>query len=193
MLSETTSSSSDSKAYNNVKFEEKHEGIYTMHSDPQSFLEFIKYQRFNFFTKVENDYLVEPENETLQIFKPDDNCTDPKQYYGIQHKLYQKAKVGKSQYSIGNDHVEEKNRKYNNIESLICDSSVVFSEDLKFLFADELNYLHLLIRTKGIEVVNSKYKNGDGHNHTRADNKDQNDLIEIGWKVFSLTSIDMQD
>lgn len=153
--------------------------MYNLHTDPVNFLEFIKYQRYNFFSKVENDYLEEPENETLQIFKPDINGTNEKAYFGIQKKLDQSNLTKKQKNEIWQDSVEGKNQKYNSIESLICDSSVVFSEDLKFLFEDDLNYLHLLIRSKGIEIASSKHKRGKEHSHSD-DKKDQKDLIEIG-------------
>mmetsp|Transcript_15042 Transcript_15042/g.13202 ORF Transcript_15042/g.13202 Transcript_15042/m.13202 type:complete len:142 (+) Transcript_15042:732-1157(+) len=80
------------------------------------FLEFIKFQRYNFFSKVESDYLVEPENETLQVFKPDDNFTG-KTKTSIEQKLDDVKTTSRD--SADFDEIEDKNRKYNNIESLI--------------------------------------------------------------------------
>lgn len=110
---------SDTKAYNNQEFHDDDESVYNMHFNTQNFLEFIKYQRYSFFSKVENDYLVEPENQTLQIFKPDENSTKTATYHGIQQKLYEKKENIKQGTEAWNNPMEEKNKKYNSIESII--------------------------------------------------------------------------
>lgn len=62
---------------NNYHHDEFHfDGHYNSIHGANNFFDFLKYQRYSFFSKVESDYLDEPENETLQIFKPDDNYAD---------------------------------------------------------------------------------------------------------------------
>lgn len=183
---------SDDKAYNNYSSDDIHTESYNIHSNPKNFLEFVKHQRFSFFSKVEDDYIDDPENLTLQVFKPDEEVDENKGFFHIQQKLYNTNYMNDRQLKTSQEYVDQKNEKYNKIESLLCDSSVLYSEDLKFLFEDDLNYLHLLIRTKGIEVVSSQYESGHKH-QDKSSKTDQNDLIEIGWKVFSVTQMDMQD
>ena len=163
-----------SKSFNS----HKHSGIYDQHYNPENFLQFMTAQRYNFFRKVETDYLNEPENETLEIFKP-----DSKTKHDTNLIVKQRLVNGESETVI-----KHFNSKYKNIDSLFCDYSAVFTEDLRFLYNDDLNYLHLLIRKKGIEIISD-----DENKRQNESTKDQNDLLEIGWKVFSLTNIDMQD
>jgi hypothetical protein len=165
---------SDMSKYTDEGHHYRHD-VQSLFQDDEKFFESIKNLRYNFFTKVESDYLEEPENETLEVFKPDDNNTDNESASSIQDKLNKQKLIG-SVYDI-----EEKNKKYHHIESLICDSSVMFSEDMKFLFEnDELNYLHLLVRRKSIQVINS-YENehSDSYNAFTEECDDGN-LIEVG-------------
>jgi len=73
------------KAYNNQNEEEQN--IYNMHYDSKNFIEFINVQRYNFFRRVETDYLNEPENDTLKLFKPDYYTYDPQSKIIVQQKL----------------------------------------------------------------------------------------------------------
>ena len=71
--------------------------------------------------------------------------------------------------------MDAQNTKYRHIDSLFCDYSAVFTEDLQLLFTDDLNYLHLLVRKNGVEIVNSS-----GRVDKATGKADQNDLLEIG-------------
>lgn len=150
------------------------------HHSPQSseyFLDFIKHQRTSFFSKVEDDYFDDDEEvETIHVYSSSDKEAEPS-YQGVQERLHEPKLIPKTDLKSPQEYSDQLEDKYNHIESLICDSSLLFSEDLKFLFEDELNYLHLLIRTKGIEVVNSRLKKSERREKKE---KDQNDLIEIG-------------
>lgn len=149
--------------------------VQSLFQDNKEFFDSIKNLRYNFFSKVESDYLEEPENETLEVFKPDDNMTQDESTYSIQDKLNKQKLIG-SYYDI-----EEKNKKYNHIESLICDSSVMFSEDMKFLFEnDDLNYLHLLVRKKSIQVINNYIHERNDFYNSFTEECDDGNLIEIG-------------
>lgn len=124
--------------------------------DPQEYVKFLKQQRFTFFSKVEDDYLKDPENETLQIFKSDKNSESDQVNYSIQQKLIAEngTQIRRQPKSI-EDYIDSKNDKYKNIESLFCETSTMFSEDLQFAYDDEINFLHIMLKIKGIEVVNS--------------------------------------
>ena len=137
------------------KIENNTESIKEINKNPEDFVKFLKHHRYNFFTKVEEDYLEDPENETLQIFKTETGLDYNKSYLSIQQKLISENSTNKRNVMIRDDFIDTKNEKYKNIESLFCESSTMFSEDLKFAYDDEINFLHIMLKLKGIEVVNS--------------------------------------
>ncbi len=87
----------------------------------------------------------------------------------------------------GNELIEDSN--HFDVDSLVCESSTVISEDFQFLNKKDNNYLHLVIRPKDIKVVNSNYETvfDDDDSNTTLDDY----LIEIGCKVTSRDKIDM--
>ena len=87
----------DLRAYNNNNSSTS-DNIFDVHYNPANFLEFIAAQRFNFFRKVETDYINEPENETLRIFKPDYHI-EPGTKPAVEQKLFQKD-VSYTKYMI---------------------------------------------------------------------------------------------
>ncbi|CAI2366171.1 unnamed protein product [Moneuplotes crassus] len=167
-------------------FENHHHSIRGM----DNFMDFLKYQRYSFFSKVESDYLDEPENDTLQIFKPDETYTELNPNNIIQDKLY-RARDDSSR-GMSEDDIESKNKKYHHIESILCDSSFIFSEDNKFLYGDDINYLHLLVKTNGAKLINSSMdyfeKSGDpldAYDRCSGYECDDSNMIEVGCKIFS--------
>ena len=172
-------------SFYNIDDEFHFNGRYNSISGMNNFLDYIKYQRFNFFSKVEGDYLVEPENETLQIFKPDDNYTSEDPKTNIEKKLYESSTSSRVEPEI--DYIEEKNMKYNSIESIIWDTSFIFSDGPGVLDVDELNYLHLLIKTHGSIMLNSSMNEINGFANENLNYMDDGNAIEVGWRVFSTT------
>jgi hypothetical protein len=70
------------------------------------------------------------------------------------------------------------------VDSLLCDSSTVISEDFNFLNKEKHNYLHLVIQPDKLEMMNpmfqTMYEEDDDGNSTL------DYLIEIGCKVTSV-------
>ena len=130
------------------------EGVKDSNQESENFIKYLKHHRYNFFSKVEEDYLEDPENETLQIFKTNTGFNYNQSYHSIQQKLVSDNDTNKKAMTI-EDVIEHKNEKYKNIESLFCESSAMFSEDLKFAYDEKVNFLHIMLKLKGIEVVNS--------------------------------------
>lgn len=86
-----------------------------------------------------------------------------------------------------NSIIEDQNQF--DVDSLICDSSTVISEDYKFL-TKESNYLHLVLRPSNFKVVNYNYETvfDDDETNTTLDDY----LIEIGCKVTSRDKVLMR-
>lgn len=127
-----------------------------IHKDSEGFVKFLKQQRFTFFSKVEDDYLKDPENETLQIFKNEKESIFDLENGTIQKRLVSENLTEKKQPKTIDDFIDTKNQKYKNIESLFWETSTMFSEDLHFAYDDEVNFLHIMLKLKGIDVVNSQ-------------------------------------
>lgn len=127
-----------------------------IHKDSEGFVKLLKQQRFTFFSKVEDDYLKDPENETLQIFKNEKESIFDLENSTIQKRLVSENLTEKKQPKTIDDFIDTKNQKYKNIESLFWETSTMFSEDLHFAYDDEVNFLHIMLKLKGINVVNSQ-------------------------------------
>ena len=107
---------SDKNIYHHDEFH--FDGHYNSIHGANNFFDFLKYQRYSFFSKVESDYLDEPENETLQIFKPDDNYTDEKSLNSIEEKL-KREKLKESKLISDEEYFKQKSKKYSHIESIV--------------------------------------------------------------------------
>ena len=89
-----------------------------IHKDSEGFVKLLKQQRFTFFSKVEDDYLKDPENETLQIFKNEKESIFDLENSTIQKRLVSENLTEKKQPKTIDDFIDTKNQKYKNIESL---------------------------------------------------------------------------